>query len=189
MPLTSIDEKFFKNFEDIMRERIIKLRTIMSSDSFLDGENGNKDMYVNEIRRCKTYLVNRDTYRLEDAPGFYYLSFSMMYSLREDSEKFWIHTKAREAYLNEDMDEFYRLIGNNDDISISDYGIADNIEQVQEYLKKIEPITGLDNERYFVEIANHPPQESEWRKHGPYIGTTDDPSEVSVITWHIHVMK
>lgn len=187
MSLTVIEEKFFKNFEEKMRERITMIKSLLASGKSIED---NKGMFVNEIRHCKTYLVSRNAYRLEVAPGFYYLSFLMLYSLKSHVEEFWIHEKMRKAYQNEDMDEFRRLSGGNDgDIEISDYGIADDVEQIQEYLKKIEPITGLNNERYFVTLCNHPPQDEEWRKYGPYIGTADDPSNVSVITWSIHVMK
>lgn len=184
MSLTSIDEALFKEFEGKMRERMIMLRSRLSAEKNLEE---NKDLYINEIRRCKTYLVSKNSYRLEVAPGFYYLSHLMLYSLKSKTEEFWIHGKMREAYQNEDMDEFRRLCG-DDETVVSDYGIADNIEQIQEYLKKIEPMTGLDSEKYCVVLNNHPPRDEEWRKFGPYIGTADDPSRVPVITWHIMVM-
>lgn len=186
MPITQINQSMFKEYEVELRKRVTLCQEKLSQGTL--NEYSQK-MYIEAMEIAESSLTDSSTYLLEPKYGFYYVGASFSIFINRKDSGFAIHEMRRDAWRREDMEEFFRLNETVSGYSISDYGLADSIEQIEEYLKEIEPITGLDKIPYFVVVSNHPPQDAEWRKNGPYIGKADSPSDVPIVQWHIYTLN
>lgn len=174
-------------FQANRRGFITKLRSHLNGENVVNGFD--EEVVQRMIREYKKNLVSPSTFIFEVEKGFYHTNhwFNSFIS-NEIPGQFFIAGLVRQAWNAEDSAEIRRLTATPEGKSISDYGLADNMQQVQEYLREIEPIVGLDKMLYFVHLTECAPRDEEWRKSGPYIGEHESTANIPILKWEIYVL-
>lgn len=187
MSITSIPESMITQFQANRREVIAKLRSHLNGENVVKGVD--EEVVQVMMREAKKNLVSSSTFVFEVETGFYHTNH-WFYSFisNEIHGQFFIAGLVRQAWNDEDSAEIRRLTATPDGEAISDYGLADNMQQVQEYLREIESIVGLDKMAYFVHLTECAPRDEEWRKSGPYIGEHESTANIPILKWEIYVL-
>lgn len=192
--LVAIEERQIVLFEESL-DRMIAVLSEKENPEQWETE------YLNE--RLIPTRGDRDNFCVEVKLGYYYLSHTFARFHELVKEEFWVFNKQADKMQSrmKAFDEGREYDTDNILFNFSDYGIADNVEQIEAYVKNMAEKTGLDEaEDYIVHMVEYinGVDSFENSKYGPYLGnhepwenlSDEDPTLLpKVLTFHVLILK